>query len=65
MKNQETSRVAMNETSIGIDTPIVVSQISDNCLYSGFFGRLDSARMKVVTDKIINTVELSANEVII
>ncbi len=65
MKNQESSKVAMNETSIGIDTPMVVSQISDNCLYSGFYGRLDSARMKVVTDRMINSVELSGNEIII
>jgi len=59
MSNQESSKVGMSETRIGIDAPMVVSQIASNCLYCGFFGRLDSARIKSVTDKMLGTVELS------
>lgn len=65
MESNESANVAMNEVRIGIDAPIVVSQISDNCLYSGFFGRLDSERIKVVTDRILESVEMTGNEMII
>ena len=65
MSNQETSKVGMSETRIGIDAPMVVSQIAQNCLYCGFFGRLDSARIKAVTDKMLETVEMSSSDTII
>tara|TARA_B100000767_G_scaffold251046_1_gene253760 strand:+ start:378 stop:809 length:432 start_codon:yes stop_codon:yes gene_type:complete len=65
MENKAKPKVAMDEMMIGIDTPIVVSQITEYCLYSGFFGRLDSSRMKSVTDKILNTVEMTQNKMII
>ena len=64
MENK-TSKVAMNESRIGLDAPLVVSSITENCLYSGFFGRLDSERMKLVTDKMIETIDFKESEYVI
>ena len=44
---------------------MVVSKLTDTCLYSGFFGRLDSARMKAITDEILDTIEQSNNDTIV
>ena len=57
--------VAFSQHSGSIQAPMVVSEIADGCLYSGFFGRLDSARMKQITDHIMMSVERSASETII
>ncbi|MBW1709859.1 MAG: STAS domain-containing protein [Deltaproteobacteria bacterium] len=47
------AKVAINRKKIGGEVPMVVSEITDKCLYSGFFGTLDSARIKTITDKIL------------
>jgi rsbT co-antagonist protein RsbR len=44
---------------------MVVSKLTDTCLYSGFFGRLDSARMKSITDDILEAIEQSNNDTIV
>lgn len=36
---------------------MVVSEITDNCLYTGLFGSLDSTRMAAVSDKLTATSE--------
>ena len=64
MENKS-SKVAMNESRIGLDAPLVVSSITENCLYSGFFGRLDSERMKLVTDKMLETIDVKGSEYVI
>lgn len=61
-KNQE---VAFSERKIGFDSPMVVSEITDSCLYTGFYGRMDSARLKGITERILEMVEMSDNEMII
>lgn len=33
------TKVAISRKKIGGEVPIVVSEITDKCLYSGFFGR--------------------------
>ncbi len=65
MKRNETSKLAMSEKRIGFETPMVVSQIAESCLYSGFFGRMDSSRMKTVTDNMLSSIEQSDNDMII
>ena len=50
---EQENKVVVSRSKIGGELPIVVSEIIDGCLYSGFFGTLDSARMKFVTDKIL------------
>lgn len=57
--------VAFSGRRGSVQAPMVVSEIADGCLYSGFFGRLDSARMKHVVDRILEAIEQSACEVII
>lgn len=50
-------KVVMKESEMGVEAPLVVSQIFSNCLYSGFFGRLDSERIKVVTNKMLESID--------
>lgn len=50
-------KIVMKDNTFGLDAPLVVSQIFDNCLYSGFYGRLDSERIKVVTERMLETIE--------
>lgn len=64
-KKETTQRVSISERRIGFDTPMVVNQLTDSCLYSGFFGRLDSARVKSITDDILDAMEHTANDSIV
>ena len=50
------SRVAFSHKHVSFQAPMVVNEIVDDCLYTGLFGSLDSARMKAVTDRILETV---------
>lgn len=49
--------IAISRKQIGGESPIVASELFDHCIYSGFFGTIDSARMAAITNKIINMVE--------
>jgi len=64
-KKETAQRVAISEKRIGFESSMMVSKLTDKCLYSGFFGRLDSARIKLVTDQILEVMEQSDNDVII
>ena len=59
------SRVAISRGKIGGELPILVNEITDKCLYSGFFGTLDSARMKVITERIIDLLKGSGSEIVL
>jgi len=59
------AKVAISRKKIGGEIPIVVSEITDNCLYSGLFGIMDSARMKIITDKILDLLTTTDIEIII
>ena len=48
------AKVAISRKKIGGAIPLIVNEITDKCLYSGFFGTLDSARMKSITDKMLD-----------
>ena len=66
MGKKEQTSVAISEKRIGLDTPIVVTEILDQCLYSGFFGRMDSARVKAASDRILESImQVEAEFVII
>ncbi|HYF02615.1 MAG TPA: STAS domain-containing protein [Patescibacteria group bacterium] len=54
--NQE-NKVVVSRSKIGGELPIVASEILDGCLYSGFFGTLDSARTKSITDTVLNLAD--------
>ena len=43
---------------IGGDLPIVVSEVLNGCLYSGFFGTLDPQRVRTATETILHHAEI-------
>ncbi len=59
------AKVAISRKKIGGEIPIVVNEITDNCLYAGFFGTLDSDRAKVVSDKILDMLRATGIEIVI
>lgn len=47
-------RAAFSRSKIGGEIPMVVSEITDGCLYSGLYGSLDSARTQAIIEKILD-----------
>jgi len=47
-------KVALSRKQIGGEVPMVANEITDNCIYTGLFGSLDSSRMATIIDKITN-----------
>jgi len=64
-KTKQEAKVAFSRKKIGGEVPIVVNEITESCLYSGFFGTLDSARVQRVIDKIFDLVTATGIEIII
>ena len=58
-------KVAISRRKIGGEVPIVVNMVTDKCLYSGFLGTLDSARMQLITNKILDLIQASSVDVIL
>ncbi|MBI3260784.1 STAS domain-containing protein [Candidatus Berkelbacteria bacterium] len=54
MNNNPKERAAFSRSKIGGEVPIVVAEIIDGCLYSGFYGTLDSARVQAIIEKILD-----------
>lgn len=65
MSDKLSKKVAISESRIGLESPMVISHIAQNCLYTGFFGRLDSVRIKAITDKIVNKIESTDTLIVI
>ena len=47
-----TEKMAISRKQIGSEVPMVTNEITDDCIYAGLFGSLDSLRMGLVSDKI-------------
>jgi len=45
-------KMAISRKQIGSEVPMVTNEITDDCIYAGLFGSLDSLRMGLVSDKI-------------
>jgi len=58
-------KVAVSRKQIGGEVPVIVNEITEQCLYTGLFGTLDSARTTAIIDKIITTTEGSTSKIII
>ncbi|RUM45723.1 MAG: STAS domain-containing protein [Hydrogenimonas sp.] len=58
-------KVAISRKQISVETPLITTEITDNCLYSGFFGSLDSTRVAEIADKITLACEAQQFEYII
>lgn len=50
--------VAISRKHIIGEVPMVVCEIADQCMYTGFFGSIDSGRMAQITDSITKRCEL-------
>ncbi|MBW2545282.1 MAG: STAS domain-containing protein [Deltaproteobacteria bacterium] len=59
------AQVAISRKKIGGEIPIVVNELTDKCLYTGFFGTLDSARMVSITDRVLDLLSATDIEIII
>ncbi len=58
-------QVAISRRKIIGETPVVVNEIADRCLYTGFFGTMDSARMKKIMDGILGIAGRGENDMLI
>lgn len=61
----DSNEVAISREKIGGEVPIVVTELTDKCLYTGFFGTLDSTRMQKIIEKILELLDKSEIEIII
>ena len=64
-QSKETPQVAISRRVLGGEAPIVINELTSRCLYAGFYGTLDSARMKKVIDNIMETVDKSDNDLMV
>lgn len=64
-KDNNEKTVAISRRVLGGEAPIVINEITDRCLYSGFFGTLDSVRMKKVNDSIMEVADRNDHDMMI
>lgn len=64
-KKVESQKVAIARKKIGGEVPIVVNELTERCLYTGFFGTLDSSRMKAITDKVLEMLGSTGIEMVV
>jgi anti-anti-sigma factor len=58
-------KVAISRKQISGEVSLVSNKITDNCIYTGLFGSLDSARMASITENIAVLCESSDIETLI
>ncbi len=58
-------RAAFSRSKIGGEVPMVVSEVIDGCLYSGFYGSLDSSRAQGIIEKILDLLVTTESRFII
>lgn len=63
--DKKDAKVAISRRILGGDASIVINEITDRCLFSSFYGTLDSVRMKKVIDNIMEVVNRNDNDIII
>jgi len=56
---------AISREKIGGEPQMVISEIFDNILYSGFFGTLDTSRVQRITEKILDFLSRTEAEIVI
>ncbi len=49
--------VAMSRRQVGAEVPMVASELTDNSIYTGLFGSIDSARMASITESLIQLAD--------
>ncbi len=63
--NNQGAKVAISRRILGGDASIVINEITERCLFSSFYGTLDSVRMKKVIDAVMEVVNRNDNDIII
>lgn len=51
------NEVAMSRNQIGGEVPMVASELTEECIYTGLFGSIDSARMNAITERLTELAE--------
>ena len=64
-KENTNPELAISRRVLGGEAPIVINEITDRCMYSGFFGTLDSVRMKKVNDAIMEAADRNDHDMMI
>lgn len=59
------NKVAISRSKIGDEMPMVVGEIIPGCLYTGFFGILDSSRIQLIIERIMDMLVEKEAECII
>lgn len=57
--------VAISRKHVIGEVPMIVCEITDSCLYTGFFGSIDSGRMAQITDSLTRRCEKEKAEIVI
>ncbi|CAH9050192.1 hypothetical protein PSECIP111951_00651 [Pseudoalteromonas holothuriae] len=57
--------VAISRKHIIGEVPMIVCEIAERCLYTGFFGSIDSGRMAQITDSLTIRCEKEKSEAVI
>lgn len=58
-------KMAISRKQIASEVPMVANEITDDCIYTGLFGSLDSDRMNVIANKITKICEEKQISVVI
>jgi len=61
----ENEKMAISRKQIGTEVPMVTNELTDDCVYTGLFGSLDSARMNLVAAKIVKLCDEKQISVVI
>lgn len=64
-KENAENKVAISRRVLGGESPIVINEITDRCLYANLYGTLDSVRMKKVNDSLLEIANRNDNDIII
>ena len=64
-KTEVVKRVAISAKRIGGEPLMAVNKIAPRCLYSGFYGALDSERVRGITDQILHNMKITDSLMVI
>jgi len=58
-------KMAISRKQISTEVPMVTNEVTEQCIYTGLFGSLDSSRMNTVVSKITQLCEKREISVVI
>lgn len=63
--SDDSNEVAIAREKIGGEVPMVITNLTDRCLYTGFFGTMDSTRIQKITEKILELLGTAETEMVV